>query len=264
MRGIYIIVVLALAMICAAASVCAQSVNITGPRKIQLQEGKKYTITWSSHGTRIVDLIAYGTLTPLGDTPRGDYTIKIAENVPADKGSVTWTVPWIDSRIVTIKIIGYGADAKVLDTNQRAYEFRPAVLANRFADGIYLDLHKRTDQRLYVQKKRRITTVYITSSSENYLWVPRNRHPAIPHDHAGVFKVLDKSRDHFSRLFKVPMPWAMRYYGGHFIHATSPNFYPDLGRAASHGCNRLTIPDAKALFESTPVGTRVEIIGPSG
>jgi len=56
----------------------------------------------------------------------------------------------------------------------------------------------------------------------------------------------------------------MRYLSGHFIHATSPNLYKFLGEPASHGCNRLTKTDAKALYDATPLGTRVEVIGPNG
>ena len=142
--------------------------------------------------------------------------------------------------------------------------FRPVVLEKRAADGIYLDLHKRTDQRLYVQKNGKLVKAYLSSSSENYLWLPPNRHLNKPHDHAGVFRVLSKEPDHMSRLFAVHMRWAMRYLGGHFIHATNRNLYRNLGRAASHGCNRLTLYDAKQLYDATPVGTRVEVIGPGG
>jgi len=76
--------------------------------------------------------------------------------------------------------------------------------------------------------------------------------------------VLEKKRSHWSTLFNVRMPWAMRYHGGHYIHATSPNLYRLLGRPASHGCNRLTHRDARELYQTTPLGTRVEVVGPDG
>lgn len=60
------------------------------------------------------------------------------------------------------------------------------------------------------------------------------------------------------------MRYSLRYHGGHYIHATTRNYYSALGQPASHGCNRLTLEDARALYLMTPIGARVEVIGPSG
>lgn len=245
------------------ANVLGQTISITGPDRYAVLEGETYPITWASGGLQSVSVVAYGTRTPLGERSRGDFAVVIAEAVPAEQGEVQWTVPWIDSKDLFIKLKGYNSQGLLVTVAERGYGFRPLVMANRTADGIYLDLHKRTDQRLYVQKDYRITRAYLSSSSENYLWMPPDRHINKPHDHTGAFKVLEKTPLHQSRLFHVPMPWAMRYHGGHFIHATSSSLYRYLGRAASHGCNRLTRYDAHLLYESTPIGTRVEVIGPN-
>ena len=242
----------------------AQTATVTGPNRSALLLGAEYTLTWSSEGIRSVSLVAHGERTPRGTESRGRFRFAVAEGVPADGGSAAWRVPWVDSTTLFIKVKGYDAGGQQVVENERGYRFRPAVMERRTADGITLDLHRNRNQRLYVQRGGEITHVYISSSSENYRWRPAGRHILAPHDHAGVFRVLSKSRNHWSRLFDVNMPYAMRYHGGHFIHATSRNLYRNLGRPASHGCNRLTLHDARELYQMTPIGTRVEVIGPYG
>ena len=241
-----------------------QDIGFNGPNQAELVEGKSYTLSWTSSGGETVKVIIHGTRTPLGAVSRGEFVIPVAQSVPSIQGQMDFILPWIDSRNFAIKIKEYDVDGKVVSTGEREYGFRPAVMENRTMDGIYLDLHRRINQRLYVQKAGRITQDYLCSSSENYLWLPPKQHPSIPHDHAGVFKVLERNPDHYSALFHVHMYWAMRYLAGHFIHATSPNLYRRLGRPASHGCNRMTRHDAEELSGATPVGTRVEVIGPKG
>ncbi|MHB0999570.1 MAG: L,D-transpeptidase [Armatimonadota bacterium] len=242
----------------------AQSVTITGPNQTGMLEKDEYTLTWESEGIESVSIFAHGPRTPMGDRSRGIFRHIIAEGIPASDGSLQWKVPWIDSNVFFIKIKGYDAEGKQVTVTERGYSFRPAVLAKRTADGIYLDLHSRSNQRLYMQNNYKITRVYLSSSSENYLWMPPGRHVTKPHDHAGVFRVIQKKRLHHSVLFGVDMPFSLRYHSGHFIHATSRNLYRKLGMPASHGCNRLTRKDAQELYTMTTIGTRVEVIGPGG
>ena len=256
--------VLAFLFALAAGRAFCQEIAITGPDRSGLLEGEKYTITWAADGMQSVSMVAHGALTRMGAKSRGSFQLAIAEGVSAKLEEVRWTVPWIDSATFFVKAKGYDSLGRQVVADERRYDFRPAFLAKRTKDGIYLDLRWRTKQRLYVQKKQRITYVYLSSSSEDYLWLPPGRHLSKPHDHAGAFKVLEKKRLHWSSLFRVKMPWAMRYHGGHFIHATSPNLYGLLGQAASGGCNRMTYPDARELYQMTPLGTRVEVIGPEG
>ncbi|HOJ21552.1 MAG TPA: L,D-transpeptidase [Armatimonadota bacterium] len=242
----------------------AQSLSITGPARSGLLEGELYRITWKATGLKGISVVATGERTPLGTNSRGTFTTIIAESAPASRGTAPWRVPWIDAVELTIKVKGYDARGQLVATDMRRYHFRPAVMAHRMKNGIYLDLHLPRRQRLYVQRDGRITHAFLSSSSARYSWQPRNRHPAAPHDHAGVYRVLEKRKMHWSQLFDVPMPYAIRYHGGHFIHATSRNLYAHLGRPASAGCNRLTRHDASLLYQMTPIGTRVEVIGPGG
>ncbi|MCE5199379.1 MAG: L,D-transpeptidase family protein [Armatimonadota bacterium] len=250
--------------LCTVGGAEAQSVSITKPNRAALLEGQNYTITWNADDVKSASVVAYGPRTPLGGKSRGNFSIVIANRAPAGSRAVNWRVPWIDAIRLSVKIKGYDSQGRLTATSQRNYGFRPKVLANRTQDGIYLDLHKRTDQRLYVQQHGKLTRAYLSSSSSGYDWLPPKTHIPKPHDHAGVFSVLEKTPNHHSQLFDVDMPWAMRYHGGHFIHATTSAYYKYLGTSASHGCNRLTISDARQLYKATPVGTRVEVIGPKG
>lgn len=242
----------------------AADITITGPNRDAFVQGHVYRITWECEGLQTVNVLVSGTNTPMGNKARGEFVLIAAEGVPAQGEGADWEVPWIDSREFAIRLDGYDPSGQRVVQAQRTYRFRPAVLENRLIDGIYLALHRPENQRLYVQKNQKITHVYLSTSSNNYLWSPKSIHPKEPHDHAGVFRVLSKTRSHWSRMFNVEMPFAMRYFGGHFIHATSGNLYPYLGGPASSGCNRLTFRDARELYQMTPIGTRVEIIGPDG
>ncbi len=256
--------VLSMILALVSGAVFGQSISLNSPNAEELVEGNQYDIAWHSAGVETVSLIIHGTRTPLGTVSRGAYSIVVAHKVDAELESVTYRLPWLDSIRFTIVARGYDAGGREVTETVLEYAFRPKVLANRWRDGIYLDLNRRVDQRLYVEKDRSITRCYICSSSENYRWLPPNHHIAKPHDHAGVFHVISKSPNHRSVLFSVDMPWAMQYNGGHFIHATSLRLYRLLGRAASHGCNRLTRSDAHALYLTTPLRMRVEVIGPKG
>lgn len=61
----------------------------------------------------------------------------------------------------------------------------------------------------------------------------------------GEFKVLWKSKNYFSKKYKVSMPFAICFSEkGYFLHEQS---LP--GKPASHGCVRLLKKDAERLFE---------------
>ncbi len=72
---------------------------------------------------------------------------------------------------------------------------------------------------------------------------------------AGQYVITDKDRDHRSTIYKVAMPYFMRFncrdFGMH--EGVVPN------RPASHGCIRLPSAAARRLFAEIPVGTVVMI-----
>lgn len=71
----------------------------------------------------------------------------------------------------------------------------------------------------------------------------------------GEFVITDKHQQWRSTLYGASMPYYMRLSCQAFgMHAGELPGYP-----ASHGCIRMRLADAKALFNELPVGTRVVI-----
>ncbi len=83
----------------------------------------------------------------------------------------------------------------------------------------------------------------------------------------GTFHVLAKNPRAWSHMAKLWMPWWMEFTTrGHGIHELpewpggKKEGAAHLGRAVSHGCVRLGIGPAKAMYDWTPVGTKVVIV----
>jgi lipoprotein-anchoring transpeptidase ErfK/SrfK len=111
-------------------------------------------------------------------------------------------------------------------------------------------------QRLYFFENGRLIHTFICSTSSGKIY-PDNIHPKRPHDHIGIFKIDYKEIDHYSKLFKVHMPYALHVWSGHFIHETK--LTSQLGQPASHGCIRLNHSNAKWLYRHVQIGDMVEI-----
>jgi len=62
----------------------------------------------------------------------------------------------------------------------------------------------------------------------------------------GNYKPTWLSRNHHSKKYDAPMPFAVFFHGGYAVHATTD--LKRLGRPASHGCVRLAKGDAAAFF----------------
>lgn len=81
----------------------------------------------------------------------------------------------------------------------------------------------------------------------------------------GEFSILSKERRHWSTIYGVWMPYAMRVVGGIFIHelpvtAEGERYGGDqLGSRASGGCIRVGVGSAQELYDWAPVGTTVLI-----
>lgn len=75
---------------------------------------------------------------------------------------------------------------------------------------------------------------------------------------AGVYTIKVKSKDHFSSIGKVYMPWSMQFQGNFFIHGLP--YYPDgslVSTSYSGGCIRLDTNDAKKVYDLVSSGTKV-------
>lgn len=75
----------------------------------------------------------------------------------------------------------------------------------------------------------------------------------------GTFRVHFRSEDHFSTIYRTPMPYALFFSGGQAIHYSSW-FARDGYAGGSHGCVNLRDREkAAALFRRSPLGTVVHI-----
>lgn len=75
---------------------------------------------------------------------------------------------------------------------------------------------------------------------------------------AGVYTIKIKSKDHFSSIGKVYMPWSMQFQGNFFIHGLP--YYPDgslVSTSYSGGCIRLNTEDSKKVYDLVKSGTKV-------
>ncbi len=115
----------------------------------------------------------------------------------------------------------------------------------------------RDKQRLYYYQDGKLIHTFVCSTSLTGRAATGDKNPKGIHDHIGVFSIHAKERSHYSRQYDVAMPYALRFFGGHFIHATTK--IRQLGRPASHGCVRLHPRDAKTLYAICKVGCQVEI-----
>ena len=133
-----------------------------------------------------------------------------------------------------------------------------------------------TKYRIVVDVKNQITTVYTQGSSRKYDKVvrymicstgvlkPRTKSPI------GTFKLNgQKSRFYYFRMYNVYGQFATRITGPYLFHsytyskkktgALIKSGYRKMGSPASHGCIRLTVPDAKWIYDNVPKNTQVVI-----
>lgn len=64
----------------------------------------------------------------------------------------------------------------------------------------------------------------------------------------GCYSPTDLSRDHWSRRYQSPMPWAVFFHRGYALHQTP--YVKNLGRRASHGCVRQSGPNARYVYQT--------------
>lgn len=78
---------------------------------------------------------------------------------------------------------------------------------------------------------------------------------------AGLYRVIYKSKNSFSLVSEVYMPWAVHFYGKYYFHGEP--YYPGgkkLISEISGGCLRLQDKDAESLFEQVERGMLVLVI----
>lgn len=123
----------------------------------------------------------------------------------------------------------------------------------------YCPLPKKLEQnvRLLIDLDEQAIGVY--GDRELLEWYPISSGKQWYRTPVGSFVVLQKEKDYYSRTYPepnggAPMPYAMRFYRGYWIHGGQ---LP--GKPASHGCIRLMEEDAKELFKKISLGDKLLI-----
>ncbi|MGQ9454966.1 MAG: L,D-transpeptidase [Armatimonadota bacterium] len=74
----------------------------------------------------------------------------------------------------------------------------------------------------------------------------------------GTYKVYLKAKKHWSKKWRVWMPYSLFFHKGYALHATT--VIRRLGQPASHGCVRLHPRDAEKLYSEVTLGTPVLVL----
>ena len=115
---------------------------------------------------------------------------------------------------------------------------RPWVRLER---GLALDLRRQV--MLVVSRGHTQRAVHISSAAPGYL-TPRGR-----------FHIYRRERMSWSTPYRVWMPYALYFSGGHAIHGfSSVPAYP-----ASHGCVRIPLSEAPSVYAATPLRAPIVI-----
>lgn len=65
----------------------------------------------------------------------------------------------------------------------------------------------------------------------------------------GTYSITRRFEHYESKQWNAPMPYAQFFVRGIAIHATTKSHYDELGTRASGGCVRVTLEDAKYIYE---------------
>ncbi len=122
----------------------------------------------------------------------------------------------------------------------------PTLLLSALATAALLPAAASADVLVTVDKATQHMTVAV-DGQDRYSW-PVSTGVADHDTPSGSFQPSRMDRDHFSKEWDdAPMPYSIFFTGmGHAIHGTG--HVAQLGRAASHGCVRLSRPHAAELF----------------
>lgn len=158
--------------------------------------------------------------------------------------------------------LAFGSDSSKVDTDGDGYTDGVEVNAGYSPTSTSSTLlEKKIVIRLSKQRMDQVlggivVTTYIISTGK-----PGMRTPM------GTFHVLSKNPKAWSRAAKLWMPWWMAFsWKGYGIHELPewPGGLKEganhLGIAVSHGCVRLGVGAAKAMYDWAPVGTQIRII----
>lgn len=138
-------------------------------------------------------------------------------------------------------------DGKIAATDQ------PPIIQQVIIKEKYIDVDI-SDQIMTLYQNGQIDAVYEVSTGRYGMPTP-----------LGEFKIFSKEENHWSRTYKLYMPFSMQFASGFYIHELPywPNGYREgidhLGTRVSHGCIRLGIGAAGEVYNFADLGTPVVI-----
>lgn len=177
-------------------------------------------------------------------TPEGftTHTIKegdtLASLVPAQYRDITMRANRIDE--VSFNELKAGSEV-LLPVNAKALEYVP----------LEKEHENKRGRVIVIDKKAQAFGAY--QGGELIYWGPVSTAKPGKTTPNGKFQIGSRERMHYSSIYNgAPMPYAQQVDGDIFLHQ-----YSLPGYAASHGCIRLLMADAKWLFAWTQTGDTV-------
>lgn len=155
-----------------------------------------------------------------------------------------------------------------LDSNQVAAPVADGVLQNERLQIVIdksLEGTTPTAQTMQIYLDGALINTIPVSTGREHDEVAKSGKQYVSYTPVGSFKITHRERDYYSETWKAPMPYAQFFIGGIAIHATTKDHYPQLGQRASGGCVRVTLENAKMIWELVDqVGVdqvRINVIG---
>ncbi len=120
--------------------------------------------------------------------------------------------------------------------------------------GNYIEINISAKQKMHLWKGDKLTATYTISSGKPGYYTP-----------TGTYYVINKNIRAWSSTYGLYMPYWMGFGGGYGIHELPewPGGYKEglnhLGLRVSHGCVRLGVGAAAAVYSFSPIGTPIYI-----
>ena len=216
------------------------------------------------------------TVDPVNDRP--EVLKKFAAKFGAGRGWYFLSGDPDNVSAVLKKLGGYGrvtvdgeqsaADRKAIKKFQKRFGIQPAA---GLAGPTTNDVAKRlASTKTSACKAKKTGITFCIDLTHQTTWVMKNNKvhvkPTVTRtgmkDYrtpTGTFTINKRTKKEWSDPYEVWLPWASYFVGGVAFHES-----PDVpAYAASHGCVRVPVGDAKWLYDRTPVGTPVTVLGTS-
>jgi hypothetical protein len=225
----------------------------------EIIEGDALRVTWRAGGPVATVRMYYEYENcRLAGRFRGSVGKVIAGTKLPNTGEHTWTIPWMDTYRLRLRIAAYDADGGLIDHEEIGLQYRPKELRDLPPTAIGI---LKSRQRLYYFEGGKIKRMHIVSTAMPGYWTPLMEPGSYDRRRGSMGQVFSKSGNAWSRRYECWMPYwmAITSSGSHGIHATSSPFYHRLGRPASHGCVRQHRADARKLFKLVKMGTPVYV-----